>query len=279
MVLPGSSNSTSPKSKPNSENVFDLEALILRWARQIFDITKTKEQARIPKDFLEFTINWKQAKFHYGSPTYSGIPSFKKRHDPRCQVQPQLLFRTYFVNKTNQEQEYSFKAERVTRSACTVIIEQGLTRGAEFGLKLATPCEVLEANAGFKREITLANIDEDTVEEEMTWGVDSALRVPPMTETTAELIMTEAHCSSNFTMETRMHGRVIVSVTNLRDNNSLVTVIEGNLADIMQKEICSGLRGFRIDKNVVIAEYKGQCYFRFGLEQRINITSKPLQPS
>lgn len=60
-------------------------------------------------------------------------------------------------------------------------------------LKLKTPCEVVEANAGFSTELTVINIGENTIEEELAWGVDSTIRVPPLSETTAELIILEDH--------------------------------------------------------------------------------------
>ncbi|RCN28379.1 hypothetical protein ANCCAN_25879 [Ancylostoma caninum] len=63
-----------------------------------------------------------------------------------------VLFKTTFTNTTQREQEYSFKTERCTRSTSTVIIEKGVCRGMEVALKLKTPCEVVEANAGFHQE-------------------------------------------------------------------------------------------------------------------------------
>ncbi|MCP3663285.1 MAG: ETX/MTX2 family pore-forming toxin [Gammaproteobacteria bacterium] len=245
------------------ETIQDIEEIVLRWAMESFEYAKTREQAKISKDLLQYNINWKNVKFLFDSPSYDILPFLGGSSGAKQNVQPQCLFRTYFANNTKQEQEYSFKTERTTRSTATVIIENGFTRGMDFSMKLATPCEVLEANAGFKREISVCNIGEDTVEEELMWGVDSNVRVPPHTETTAELIITEAQCSGNFLMHTRFHGRVIVSVTNLKENNSLVTVLEGNIADIMSREIQRGLKGFKLDKRVVIAETRGKCNFKF----------------
>lgn len=44
-------------------------------------------------------------------------------------------------------------------------IERGFSRGANFELKLKTPCEIAEAAVGFSTELALTNIGEDTVEE------------------------------------------------------------------------------------------------------------------
>ena len=44
-------------------------------------------------------------------------------------------------------------------------------------VKLTTPCSILEANAGFHRELSLTEMDEQTIEEELTWEVDSQIVV------------------------------------------------------------------------------------------------------
>lgn len=74
-----------------------------------------------------------------------------------------------------------------------VVVEKGICRGFEMALKLKTPGEVVEANAGFDAELTVVNIGENTIEEELAWGVDSTVHVPPFCETVAELIILEDH--------------------------------------------------------------------------------------
>ena len=43
-----------------------------------------------------------------------------------------------------------------------------------------------------------------------------------------------------------------MTVTNLKENNQLVTILEGNIADIIQREIreAKGLKGFRVEGKV-----------------------------
>lgn len=60
-----------------------------------------------------------------------------------------------------------------------------------MGLKLKTPGEVLEANVGFHAELSVAHIGENTIEEELGWGVDSTIHVPALCETVAELVILE----------------------------------------------------------------------------------------
>ena len=91
-------------AKAKEGEVTDLEEMITRWAWEMWDITKTKEQARVQNQFLQFNINWKNVKFHFESPDYDIVPFVGKPTGPQSNVQPQILFRTFFANNTNQDQ-------------------------------------------------------------------------------------------------------------------------------------------------------------------------------
>uniref|UniRef100_A0A0R3Q7U7 TMEM132 domain-containing protein n=1 Tax=Brugia timori TaxID=42155 RepID=A0A0R3Q7U7_9BILA len=169
-------------------------------------------------------------------PTYTiGSTNAKNVHETKDE---QCLFKSTFTNTTEREQEYSFKTERSTRSAATVIIEKGVCRGIEMSLKLKTPGEVVEANAGFNSELTVINIGENTIEEELTWGVD---------------------------------------MTNIKDNNSLITIIEGKIADIIRNITNYSSLGFIIQNDVVLYTTKGTCKFKYGIEQKVKITEHPIR--
>ncbi|PIO64785.1 hypothetical protein TELCIR_13573, partial [Teladorsagia circumcincta] len=66
-------------------------------------------------------------------------------------------------------------------------------------------------------------------------------------------------------------------VTNLKLNNSLVTVIEGNIADIIRGMANYAAKGFTIDGNIVKYETKGTCVFRYGVEQKVKINETALR--
>ena len=51
-------------------------------------------------------------------------------------------------------------------------------------------------------------------------------------------------------MESRLSGRVIVTVTNLKDNNSLVTIIEGQIPDIIRGIANHAAMGFVVQDEV-----------------------------
>ncbi|EFO14046.1 hypothetical protein LOAG_14478, partial [Loa loa] len=44
---------TTNLSGIGSKELIDLEVIVLNWAKQIFDVTKTKAEAKINKKFLQ----------------------------------------------------------------------------------------------------------------------------------------------------------------------------------------------------------------------------------
>ncbi|XGW27347.1 hypothetical protein V3C99_007723, partial [Haemonchus contortus] len=255
-------------------NLVDLEEVVINWAKLIFDTTKSKAEAKIKKKYLSFNINWTKLYQESMEPEYEIHGAKGNVTGPK---EEKVLFKTTFTNTTQREQEYSFKTERCTRSSSTVIIEKGVCRGMEVALKLKTPCEVVEANAGFHQEVQLNHIGENTSEEELCWGVDSTVRVPPSSETVAELVILEEQYRRDFRIENRMSGKILVTVTNLKLNNSLVTVIEGNIADIIRGMANYAAKGFTIDGNIVKYETKGTCIFRYGVEQKVKINETAIR--
>ncbi|VDK20354.1 unnamed protein product [Anisakis simplex] len=83
----------------------------------------------------------------------------------------------------------------------------------------------------------------------------------------------------NFTVECRLSGRVIVTVTNLKENNCLVTILEGKLADIIRGLPNSAAMGFVIKNDIVTYTTKGVCKFKYGIEQIVKITDHAILPN
>ena len=73
-----------------------------------------------------------------------------------------------------------------------------------MNIKLTTPCQILEANAGFHREITMSNSESDTIEEEMTWSVDSQIEVQSRHIGEAKLVILEEEYKGRFTIKTHI---------------------------------------------------------------------------
>ncbi|KAL3989635.1 hypothetical protein ACH3XW_28475 [Acanthocheilonema viteae] len=257
-----------------AKDIIDLESIIRNWAKQIFEVTKTREEAKINKKHLEYNINWSHLFNEYLEPRYtvSGIDTRYVRQSKSEQV----LFKSTFTNSTERPQEYTFKTERCTRSTATISIERGVCRGMEMQLKLKTPCEIVEANAGFHNELSIVSIGENTVEEELIWGVDSTIQVPSLCETVAELVILEDNQIRNFAMDCRISGRVIVTVTNLKENNSLITIIEGKIADIIRGIANYSALGFTVKDDIVLYTTKGTCKFKYGVEQIVKLREHPV---
>ncbi|KAK2142061.1 hypothetical protein LSH36_1001g00011 [Paralvinella palmiformis] len=244
----------------------DLEGIIKKWAEMMFNFSKSKEQSRIPKDALEYTINWKRVHFVHDDPEYLDR---EKPPKPTTKV----LFRTFFTNQTTEDQEYSFRTSRATSSTCDVIMEQCYTVGYEMNLSLKTPGEVFEANAGFRRELSLTNASTQSIQKSLTWEVDSQIKVPSGIRTTAELVVSEDQFSGGFKMTSKISGKVLVTVTNRNDNNSLVKILEGNIVEIIRgmKDSEKGLKLFKLADNVATFVSRGRCTFRYAIEQHIKL--------
>lgn len=252
------------------QELVSLDDIIEEWAMDMFKVTANKKQAKIPKDCLAKTISYKRVRFEHVEPKYEDERRVSK---PMSQV----LFKSHFTNNTEQDQEYSFKTERTTKSTCEVLYEEGYTVGQEVSVTLKTPGEVFEANAGFHRELSLMKSEGETKEEELNWAVDSQIRVPPKHQTVAELVISEEQYAAEFTIETSFRGTVHVVFTNLGDNNSFVKSVEGDIVEIFRNKISKGrLKSFKIDGNCVRTQFKGLCKFRYGIEQHVKLTEEAL---
>jgi len=71
--------------------------------------------------------------------------------------------------------------------------------------------------------------------------------------------------------------QVLVSVTNSRDNNSFVKSMDGDVLEIVRREVeNNGLKGFSFDAGVVSYVTRGRCSFRYGIEQHVQLSQQKL---
>ena len=256
--------------------IVDLAEKIESWADDCFlrdadkKMKKLFEKGRIMKE-----IDWKRVQFIHEDPKYQPEPPKVGSGVPMSTV----LFKTTFTNKTKNPQKYTFRTERTTRSSCTVEMEECFTQGVEMSIGLKTPCEILEANAGFSRELSLTNTAGQTIEEEMTWGVDSEIEVEGERRAEAKLVVQEEQYGGRFTIKSTIKGKVRVIFTNLKDNNSFITAIEGPIHQIIKEARNDGrIKGnsMIVDGRTVVCITKGQCLFRYGLRQDVEVDQLPL---
>ena len=95
------------------------------------------------------------------------------------QPKSHVLFKSNYINDTVNEQEYQLRTERKTVSTCDIEIFEGYVTevGAELKLEIPIPGCVLEGGSTFKYEYAIENTTTKSIEEEITWSVDSNIRV------------------------------------------------------------------------------------------------------
>lgn len=257
----------------------DLEKVIDTWARDYFERNSPSKDRKLLKNgMVSLEIDWKRVKFVHDQAEYNPAPPAPGAGTPTSNV----LFNTSFTNHTGETQIYTFRTQRTTRSSCTIAVEQGYVTGVEMNVKLSTPCEILEMNAGFKREIALTNVEGQTVEEELTWGVDSQVQVKAGHRGEAKLVILEEEYKGGFEVKTHISGVARVIFTNLKNNNSFMKAIERPVVDIVKEAVIEGWvqpsEAFAIDgpNNSVLSRTKGKCHFRFGIKQIVEVDQKEI---
>lgn len=253
----------------NMANVLDLDDIVKTWAWTHFLKIRSKENSKLRFEDVQLNVNWSRVRFVTEKPEYDDKVMVEL---PKAQV----VFRSTFHNDTENEQEHSFQTERSTSCVSTTCIEKGFTKGFNVELKLGLPEEVAEITAGFGREVNMQTGFEDTHENSLTWAVNSTVRVKGNHCATADLVVRESEFSAKYKMLVKIRGIVIVSLTNLKDNNSFIQSFEGDFSQIMKDEQKKGVTGFTIEDRTVHWPIKGNCNFRFGIEQQIKLKEEPL---
>ena len=169
-----------------------VEIAAHRWYK---DNEKDSMKAKWGKTYnwkeLTKEIDWRSLKFVYHFLLllllHFSINAYRVRHDQVIYTdldtpgtpKNHILFRSTFLNDTNREQEYNLKAERRTVSTCSFSIFEGYTTEQCVSLELEVPLPkcVLEASTGFRREYTIEQSRDKQVEEELTWSVESNIKV------------------------------------------------------------------------------------------------------
>ena len=281
-------------SKPRS---IDIEQIVKDWAWREYDRTATRKQRRLREKekknssrYLNVTLDWSEVKFVDTTDWPQLAEDKADDNDNQSTMQAaaaggthaNILFQTKFTNNTMDGQEYTLKTEKTTRSSCSTEVETSYTRGIEMSLNLKTPGEIFEANAGYTRELTLTNNSGETIEEELTWGVESLIKVKAEHIAEAQLVVNEKKYNGDFVVITKIKGYVFVNFTNIKDNNSLVKATGHDLAEIvkeyiqMQRRIGEPLDYVEVQDDTVVIRTKGHCQFRFGIKQEVVVNQIPL---
>ena len=282
----------------SKQRSIDIEQIVKDWAWRQYDRTATRKQRRLREKekknssrYLSVTLDWSEVKFvdttdwpklaeqkTEENPNDSGVQMAAAASDTHANI----LFQTKFTNNTQDGQEYTLKTEKTTRSSCSTEVETSYTKGIEMSLNLKTPGEIFEANAGYSRELTLTNNAGETLEEELTWGVESLIKVKAEHIAEAQLVVNEKKYTGDFVVVTKIRGYVFVNFTNIKDNNSLVKATGHDVAEIlkeylqMQRRIGEALDYVEVQDDTVVIRTKGHCQFRFGIKQEVVVNQIPL---
>lgn len=259
----------------------NIQGIVEDWAYDYFHRRASRsERNLLKKDYIDVEIDWKRVRFIHDDPIYDPEPSGSSSSKPL--PVSNLLFSTEFTNRTDASQMYSFRADRTTRSSCSVVIEQCYTFGVDMNVRLATPNDLLELNVGFKREMALTNSETETIEEEMTWGVDSQIEVKEGHVAKAKLVVLEEEYQGEFIIRTHVSGRIRAVFRNAKDGHSFIRAIEGDVVEVVRQAAAS--RGFGAGSAVlvvsatktVLCRTKGRCKFKYGVKQVIEVDQVPI---
>ena len=234
----------SPRSSGQQTTAFlDIDKVVTNWAWGKYDDKPTRKQKTLrekeqkkKRPYIGIKIDWSDCEF-IDSTAWSEIADEQRSGSAGSGNQLRaarvtgsdvnVLFETEFTNNTESDQMYTMRVEKTTRSTCSTEVESGVTKGYEMGISLKLPEEILEMNAGYKKEVSLTTTSGESFEEELTWGAESEIKVITGSIAHAQLLVKEKRQSGEFVVTTSIKGYVKVTFTNIRDNNSFLVQASG----------------------------------------------------
>ncbi len=163
----------------------------------------TKGKSKYEFEDLDIVVNWAKVQLEQDEARFDTTrQSSLHSQAPTTQT----LFRTYFTNRTDMEQEYSFQTSRTTRQSCGFSFYKSFSREKQGEVKFKLPEDIIEIGGGIRSEQSVECGKDQTKEEEVCWSVDSMIKVKPHTKTRASLVISELQLERSFTLETRFKG-------------------------------------------------------------------------
>ena len=123
--------SSREENSPADRSIVDLDLIIDKFIKKMWEALRDKSQSKYVYDELDIHVNWNKVEINQ-EPAVFEDKRIKHPHN-------QTLFKTFFTNKTNQVQEYSFKTERTTRQSCSFSFSKGFSRGKEASISIKIP--------------------------------------------------------------------------------------------------------------------------------------------
>lgn len=263
------------EKSPEDKAIVDLDLVVEKWITYMWEKTKSKADAKHEFEELNVKIDWKRCDITQKDAKFDDVTQGTLRN--------QTLFKTYFKNNTDTEQEYSFRTERKTRQSCSFSFVKGFSREKEGVISFKLPDDILEVGGGLRSEQSVEMGKDETKEEEVTWGVDSQIKVRPHSKCNAELILNELEMVRNFKVEMLLKGRLTVVLTTKKDE-TFVKSFSGDITQIlhmandklwMPMDSSSSVKFMKINgMETAVMEFSGKCQFRLGVEQHVNLNEE-----
>lgn len=240
----------------NTGDVLDVDDVVKMWTKS----TPNRLQSTNRSSKLHYETHWNKARIEHSTPQFNDVfnpPSPKQ----------QLLFKATYKNDTDCTQENTFRAERSTQSQAELIVREGVCFN-QFGVVVPLPNDVASANAGFPSELSVCKQMIGKWKEEMKWSVDNRITVQPGESVTAKLLVEEKQWNGEFSITTKLSGKIRVVI---RDDFGNVSSVAGDLQEIFSHAKEAGLNAgnLKVLPDAVQFVTNGKLNFRYGIEQKV----------
>ncbi|CAH8587945.1 unnamed protein product [Heterobilharzia americana] len=180
-----------------------------------------------------------------------------------------VLFSSLFTNNTSETQTNHLRTERRTSSSCRLSLQKAVTKGGNLNLQIGPPSMSVQANGGFRREVTMSKDIEQVFEEELIWTLDTEIVVPPGYRTRAELVITEDEYNGKFQVETIFEGSISVKLRDKKDGSVVSVVVINDLSKLLNSK--HGFHPIPNSTGAVSFINEGSCHCHFGIGQRVEL--------
>ncbi|CAH8863465.1 unnamed protein product [Trichobilharzia szidati] len=180
-----------------------------------------------------------------------------------------VLFSSLFTNNTSETQTNHLRTERRTSSSCRLSLQKAVVKGGNINLQIGPPSMSVQANGGFRREVTMSKDIEQVFEEELIWTLDTEIVVPPGYRTRAELVITEDEYNGKFQVETVFEGTISVKLRDKKDGSIVSVVVINDLSKVLNSK--HGFYQVPNSTGAVSFINEGSCHCHFGIGQRVEL--------
>lgn len=119
----------------------------------------------------------------------------------------------------------------------------------------------------------------------MQWSVNSQVYVPARSCLYAELNIDEEELEKDFTISIRFSGRISAKIATRQSPDHYLKYFDCDIGQIIQQMMethprrCIGLQIINENPSVVQYTMRGNCSFRYGIEQHVLLKQTPLDIS